>query len=94
MSHVKALEALHQSIHIWDARLVTLICYKLDNITVGEWQLRQSTRELPKFTELETFLLNRISAYEVVDFNNMSSMEGQHQTMRQARQKKGIIQQK
>ena len=84
MSHVKALEALHQPIHSWDAWLVTLICYKLDNITVGEWQLRQSTRELPKFTELETFLLNRISAYEVGDFNSISNIEGQHQTMRRA----------
>ncbi|KAF0720151.1 Integrase catalytic domain-containing protein, partial [Aphis craccivora] len=89
-SHIP-LDALRQPIHSWDAWLVTLICYKLDNITVGEWQLRQSTRELPKFTELETFLLNRISAYEVDDFNNMSSMEGQHQTMRRAPLKKALF---
>lgn len=91
MSHVKALEALLQPIHSWDAWLVTLICYKLDNITVGEWQLRQSTRELPKFTELETFLLNRISAYEVGDFNNISTIEGQHQTMRRPPQKRALF---
>ncbi|KAE9542464.1 hypothetical protein AGLY_003325 [Aphis glycines] len=49
----------------WDAWLVTLLCYKLDNITVGEWQLLQTTKELPKFTDLEVFLSNRISAYEL-----------------------------
>lgn len=71
-SHVKALEALQQPINSWDAWLVTLICYKLDNTTVGEWQIRQSTKELPKFVELETFLSNRISAYEVGDFNSVA----------------------
>lgn len=45
--HVKALEALNQPIMQWDAWLITRICYKLVNITVGEWQLCQTTKELP-----------------------------------------------
>ncbi|XP_025407577.1 uncharacterized protein LOC112681547 [Sipha flava] len=68
ISHIKALEALNQPIGEWDAWLVTLVCSRMDNVTAGEWQLRQQTRELPKFTDLETFLANRVSAYEVGDF--------------------------
>lgn len=95
ISHVKALEALHQPVKDWDAWLVTLICYKLDNVTVGEWQLRQSTRDLPKFTELETFLLNRISAYEVGDFNNISIREpGQGQNLKKVPYKKVLFSKK
>lgn len=48
VSHVRALEALGQPIEYWDAWLVTLGCSRLDSQTVGEWQLAQTSKELPK----------------------------------------------
>jgi len=65
ISQVRTLKALKQPVEHWDAWLITLVCSKLDAITVGEWQLRQATKELPKFTEIEQFLASRVSAYEV-----------------------------
>jgi len=31
---------------------------------VSEWQLRQTSKQLPTFTDLEQFLSNRVNAYE------------------------------
>lgn len=59
--------ALNQPVDQWDAWLVTLMCTRLDNLTVAEWQLKQVTKDLPKYTHLETFLSNRITAYEADD---------------------------
>uniref|UniRef100_A0A2S2N8A8 CCHC-type domain-containing protein n=1 Tax=Schizaphis graminum TaxID=13262 RepID=A0A2S2N8A8_SCHGA len=73
VSQVNALQALGQNIVEWDAWLVTLLCCRLDPTTVGEWQLLQTTKELPKFRDLEKFLANRVSAYEVGEVNNQST---------------------
>ncbi|XP_008183407.1 uncharacterized protein LOC103309543 [Acyrthosiphon pisum] len=73
VSQVNALQALGQNIHEWDAWLVTLLCCRLDPTTVGEWQLLQTSKDLPKFRDLEKFLANRVSAYEVGEVNNQST---------------------
>lgn len=70
VSHVRALEALCQPVSHWDAWLVTLICSRLDNVTVGEWQLKQTSRDLPKYSCIETFLFNRVAAYEAGEISN------------------------
>lgn len=64
VAHVRALEALQQPVIHWDAWLITLVCSRLDSLTASEWQLRQKTRELPRFKDIELFLMNRIAAYE------------------------------
>lgn len=58
---------MNQSIDILDAWLVTLVCCRLDPTTVGEWQLIQTSRKLPKFTDLDKFLASLVSAYEVCE---------------------------
>ncbi|CAI6343374.1 unnamed protein product [Macrosiphum euphorbiae] len=73
VSQVNALKALGQPVDEWDAWLVTLLCCRLDPTTVGEWQLLQSSKDLPKFTDLEKFLANRVSAYEVGEVSNQST---------------------
>ncbi|XP_025405027.1 uncharacterized protein LOC112679449 [Sipha flava] len=73
VSQVNALKALDQPVEQWDAWLVTLLCCRLDPTTVGEWQLLQSTKNLPKFSDLERFLSNRVSAYEVGEAGNQST---------------------
>lgn len=73
VSQVNALQAFGQNIHEWDTWLVTLLCCRLDPTTVGEWQLLQTSKELPKFRDLEKFLANRVSAYEVGEFSNQST---------------------
>lgn len=73
VSQVNALRALDQPVEQWDAWLVTLLCCRLDPTTVGEWQLLQSTKNLPKFSDLEKFLSNRVSAYEVGEAGNQST---------------------
>jgi len=40
------------------------MCTRLDNVTVAEWQLKQDTKDLPKYKDLEVFLSNRITTYE------------------------------
>lgn len=39
-SNINALTALNQPVDQWDAWLVTLMCTRLDNVTVAEWQLK------------------------------------------------------
>ncbi|KAL4149951.1 hypothetical protein QTP88_003802 [Uroleucon formosanum] len=66
ISQVRALKALKQLVEHWDTWLITLLCSKLDVITVGEWQLQQVTKELPKFAKIQQFFASRgVSAYEV-----------------------------
>ncbi|KAF0707555.1 Uncharacterized protein FWK35_00029387 [Aphis craccivora] len=70
MSYVNSLRALTQPVGSWDAGLVTLICSRIDSATVGEWQLHYNKKDLPSFIEIESFLLNRIAAYEAGVFNS------------------------
>jgi len=72
---VNSLKAFGQPIEEWDTWLLTLLCCRLDSTTVGEWQLLQSISldqdlDLPKFTDLERFLANHVSAYEVGEISN------------------------
>lgn len=67
VSHVNALKSLEQPVNHWDAWLVTLICCCLDSTTVGEWQLKQSSKDMPTYAAVERFLSDRVSAYEVGD---------------------------
>lgn len=73
MSHVRALQALSQPVESWDAWLVTLLCSCMDNVTVSEWQLKQTSRDLPTFNEVESFLLNRVIAYEASEVSNSTT---------------------
>lgn len=58
--HVRALEPLNQPIDSWDAWLVTLLCCRLDSVTVSKWQLKQTTKMLPTFKDFESFLSSRV----------------------------------
>jgi len=42
----------------------------MDSSTVSEWQLHYNSKELASFTAIESFLFNRIAAYEAGDMNN------------------------
>ncbi|CAI6368824.1 unnamed protein product [Macrosiphum euphorbiae] len=64
-SHVRSLIALKQPVQHWDAWLTTIVCCHLDPTTAGEWQLLQTSKELPAFKDIESFLSKRIAAYEV-----------------------------
>ncbi|CAI6342683.1 unnamed protein product [Macrosiphum euphorbiae] len=70
MSNVNALRAATQPVDSWDAWLVTLICSRMDSATVAEWQLHYNKKDLPSFTEIESFLFNRIAAYEAGEMNS------------------------
>lgn len=72
VSHYRSLKALQQPVDQWDAWLVTLVCCKLDPITVGEWKLSLKSKKLPKFTTIENFLASRVSAYEVGEVDKTS----------------------
>lgn len=74
-SHVRALKALGQPVQHWDAWLVTLICSQLDATTVGEWQLRQDSKELPTYDQIENFLSKRVAAYEAGLISNKPTEE-------------------
>jgi len=90
-SQVNALSALGQPVDNWDAWLVTLLCCRLDPTTVGEWQLLQSTKNLPKFSDLEKFLANRVSAYEVGEVANQSTQLMQSSISVRPSQKKVLL---
>lgn len=70
VSHVNALRSLQQPVDHWDAWLVTLICCSLDSTTVGEWQLKQMSKNLPSYIAIEQFLSDRVAAYEVGDISS------------------------
>jgi len=63
--YVGSLKDHIQSIELWDAWLVTLVCSRLDEITFGEWQSQQSLKELPLYSDMEKFLTNKIAALEI-----------------------------
>ncbi|XP_025192641.1 uncharacterized protein LOC112592702 [Melanaphis sacchari] len=77
-SHVRALRALGQPVMHWDAWLVTLICGQLDSSTAGEWQLRQDSKDLPTYEQIETFLAKRIFAFEAGAVTSVGAPEKQH----------------
>lgn len=77
-SHVRALRALGQPVMHWDAWLVTLICGQLDSSTAGEWQLRQDSKDLPTYDQIEAFLAKRIFAFEAGAFTSVGVPEKQY----------------
>lgn len=79
-SNINALTAFQQPVDQWDAWLVTLMCTRLDSVTVAEWQLKQDTKELPKYKDLELFLSNRITAYEAGDIAMISCSDDANKT--------------
>ncbi|CAI6372183.1 unnamed protein product [Macrosiphum euphorbiae] len=70
ISNVNALRAATQPVESWDVWLVTLICSRIDSATVAEWQLHYNKKDLPSFTEIKSFLFNRIAAYEAGEMNS------------------------
>ncbi|CAI6360762.1 unnamed protein product [Macrosiphum euphorbiae] len=70
MSNVNSIRASAQPVESWDACMVTLICSRMDSATVGEWQLHYNKKDLSSFTEIESFLFNRIAAYEAGELNS------------------------
>lgn len=70
MSHVRVFQAIVQPVSHWDAWLVTLICSRLDITTVGECQLRQTSRDLSKYSFIETFLFICVVAYKTGEISN------------------------
>lgn len=66
-AHVAALKAMNQPTLQWDAWLVTIIVSRLDPVTSHDWQLRQTSTDLPKYEDLERFLANRCIALENSD---------------------------
>ncbi|KAL4135888.1 hypothetical protein QTP88_007470 [Uroleucon formosanum] len=77
-SHVRALRALGQPVMHWDAWLVTLICGQLDSSTAREWQLRQDSKDLPTYDQIEAFLAKRIFAFEAGAVSSVSVSEKQN----------------
>jgi len=69
-SYVRSLKAFGQPAQHWDAWLVTLVCIRLDNVTVGEWQLHQSSKELPRYSDIEEYLASRVTAFEAGEAAN------------------------
>lgn len=77
-SHVRSLIALSQPVQHWDAWLTTIICCQLDPTTAGEWQLLQTSKELPTFKDIEAFLSKRIAAYEIGYMSLKSEVKQTH----------------
>lgn len=63
-THVAALKAMGQPVEHWDAWLVTIVVGRLDKGTAHSWQLHQRNSELPKYSDLESFLASRCVALE------------------------------
>jgi len=63
-THVAALSALDQPIEHWDAWLITIVTGRLDRSTRHGWQLHLRNTDLPKYSDLESFLASRCVALE------------------------------
>ncbi|XP_063979917.1 uncharacterized protein LOC135163941 [Diachasmimorpha longicaudata] len=67
-SHLMQLKNLDQKIVGWDIPLVHLILSKITQYTASHWDLhRADQRELPKYTELLTFLKKRSKCSRPID---------------------------
>lgn len=71
--YVTALEALGQLVDMWDAWLVTVFLRKVNHGTCHEWQIRHTNNELPKYKELEEFLVSRCIAFENLETRDNSN---------------------
>lgn len=67
---MRSLKALGQPTQHWDAWLVTLVCCRLDHVTIGEWQLRQLSKKLPRYSDIEKYLAMRVAAFEAGEAAN------------------------
>ncbi|XP_016657693.1 uncharacterized protein LOC107882968 [Acyrthosiphon pisum] len=63
-THVAALSALDQPIEHWDAWLITIVTGRLERSTGHGWQLHLRNTNLPKYSDLESFLASRCVALE------------------------------
>jgi hypothetical protein len=63
-THVAALKALDQPVEKWDARLIMIVCMRLDKDTLHGWQLHQRDTQLPRYIDLEEFLASRCVAMQ------------------------------
>ncbi|XP_060875898.1 uncharacterized protein LOC132949137 [Metopolophium dirhodum] len=63
-THAAALSALDQPIEHWDAWLITIVTGRLDRSTGHGWQLHLRNTDLPKYSDLESFLASRCVALE------------------------------
>jgi len=64
---MRALETLGQEPKNWGSLLIHLISIKLDKITLKEWESRAHCIEVPKLSELITFLESRYKILESIE---------------------------
>lgn len=90
--HKCALEKLNLSVQHWDALLVPIILSKLDDRTNREWEIKQSSNELPSLESLIEFLTKKCFALEAVnqDFHKFSG----HNRVKPDNKNHSIFQQK
>ncbi|XP_050063234.1 uncharacterized protein LOC126552559 [Aphis gossypii] len=65
--HMRALEALGQEPTNWGPLLMHIILIKLDKTTLKEWEARAPCAEVPKLSELITFLDSRFKILESIE---------------------------
>lgn len=92
-SNINALQALGQPIESWDTWLVTLVCNRMDRVTVGEWHVQYNKKDLPEFKEIKVFLFNHIAAYESGEVNAGATCINQNlvKSSNKSQEKKGFL---
>lgn len=74
-TYVAVLNALSQPVEGWDAWLITIVTFCLDNGTNHKWQLRQTNTNLLKYKDLEKFLESRCVAFESSEASSKSAID-------------------
>lgn len=73
--NLRALEQLGQPTNNWDALINYIIATKLDTSTLKEWENYAKDIEMPKWSDMKTFLGARASLLETIQ-TNQSEREG------------------
>lgn len=71
--HLSSLNAIGVKTEFWDPLIIYLICTKLDQPTVCQWEQTEFADELPKISELKTFLNHRADYLDKVNLHKPKS---------------------
>ncbi|XP_053698863.1 uncharacterized protein LOC128745815 [Sabethes cyaneus] len=76
--HTKILRQLGEPVDAWSTMLEHLLCVRLPDETLKEWEVHASTTENPSYAALIEFLLRRIRVLESISVNHVNQAGSQY----------------
>jgi len=77
VSNIKALETLGQKPKEWGPLLLHILCSKLNNETLKEWEIKSVKDKIPSVTELIQFIEDRFQISESIESSKIINTKPQ-----------------